>query len=196
MRHRYIIPSLIGALVLVLVGCASNLATKRRLDTPLPVSSRVALLPFENLSGREKAAEKLTDYFLTSLARHNQFETVEFGQLYDVLRQHRIRSASLLTDEQIDSLAVSLGVDYILVGSPLEYNEYDNNFLGRVPQVSFNCRLIDCSDKKTIWVASSNGRGDKGELIFGIGVVRSADNLARKMVEEAVGDLSQLFAKE
>jgi len=154
------------------------------------------LLPFENLSGREKAAEKLTDYFLTSLARHKQFETVEFGQLYDVLRQHRIRSASLLTEDQIDSLASSLGVDYLLVGSALEYNEYDNNFLGRVPQVSFNCRLIDCTDKKTVWVASSNGRGDKGELIFGIGVVRSADNLARKMVEEAVGDLSQLFAKK
>jgi len=187
---------LAAAMLLSVGGCASNLATKKRLDTPLPVSSRVALLPFENLSGREKAAEKLTDYFLTSLARRKQFETVEFGRLYDVLRQQRIRSASLLTDEQIDSLSASLGVDYLLVGSALEYNEYDNNFLGRVPQVSFNCRLIDCSDKKTIWVASSNGRGDKGELIFGIGVVRSADNLARKMVEEAVSDLSQLFRKK
>lgn len=196
MRYRCLILSVVGLLALLIAGCASNLAAKKRLDTPLPAASRVALLPFENLSGREKAAEKLTDYFLTSMARRGQFETVEFGQMYDVLRQHRIRSAALLTDEQIDSLATSLDVDYILVGSALEYNEYDNNFLGRVPQVSFNCRLIDCSDKKTVWVASSNGRGDRGELIFGIGVVRSADNLARKMVEEAVGDLSQLFAKK
>ena len=101
-----------------------------------------------------------------------------------------------LTGEQIDSLTKSLSLDYILTGSALEYEEFDNSFLGKVPQVSFNCKLIDCDSKKTVWVANSNGRGDKGEIAFGIGTVKSADNLARKMVEETVSELNGLFAKK
>ncbi len=187
---------LIGLLLILATGCASNLVSKKRVKTSLPAQSQVALLPFENLSGREKAAEKLTDYFITSMAGKKRFETVEFGQIYESLRRFRIRSSSLLTSEQIDSLAASLSLDYIVTGAALEYKEYDNNFLGRVPQVSFNCRLIDCSTQKTIWVGNSNGRGDKGEIAFGIGVVKSADNLARIMVEEAVDDFSGLFEKK
>jgi TolB-like protein len=153
----------------------------------------VAVLPFENLSGSESAAEKLTDYFLTTMTAGQKFETIEFGSLYQILRKHRVRSSALLTEDQIGSLTTDLSLDYILTGSALEYEEYDNSFLGRVPQVSFNCRLIDCRTNKTVWVANSNGRGDKGELLFGIGTVKSADNLARKMVEEAVNDLSGMF---
>ncbi len=185
----------IGLIILMLTGCASNLTAKRRIDSQLPSTSRVAVLPFENLSGREKAAEKLTDYFLNAMAGQSRFETVEFGQLYESLRQFRIRSSSLLSDAQIDSLAASLGVDLLLTGAAIEYEEYDNSFLGRVPEVAFNCRLIDCATKKTVWVANSNGRGDKGEIAFGIGAVRSADNLAKKMVEDAVSELSDLFSK-
>ncbi|UCD64860.1 MAG: hypothetical protein JSW34_05350 [Candidatus Zixiibacteriota bacterium] len=183
------------AFLLIMAGCAANMSSRKRVDIPLPSSSRVAVLPFENLSGREKAAEKLTDYFQTTMTGRDRFELVEFGVLYDHLRQFRIRSSTLLTDEQIDSLAASLDLSFILVGSALEYEEFDNNYLGRVPQVSFNCRLIDCATGKTVWVATSNRSGDSGELVFGIGAVRSADDLARRMVSEAVDDLSDLFAK-
>lgn len=182
-------------LLATVLSCSSNLASKKRTTVSLPPASKVAVLPFENLSGTENAAEKLTDYFMTNMTGRDRFETIEFGSLYQILRRHRIRSAALLTEDQIASLASDLDVDYILTGSALEYAEYDNSFLGRVPQVSFNCRLIDCATNKTVWVANSNGRGDKGELLFGIGAVKSADNLARKMVTEAVNDLSAMFAR-
>ena len=195
MRSRLSVLSIL-LLVALQLACASNLSTRKRVKESLPAASRVAVLPFENLSGREKAAEKLTDYFVSIMAGHNRFESIEFGQLYEIMRIYRIRSTSTLTDEQIDSLAVKLDLDYILAGSALEYEEFDNNYLGKVPQVSFNCKLIDCDSKQTVWVASSNGRGDKGEIAFGIGTVKSADNLARKMVEETVDELAGLFAKK
>ncbi|MEW6413181.1 MAG: hypothetical protein AB1483_12045 [Candidatus Zixiibacteriota bacterium] len=183
-------------LVLLLAGCAANMTAKKRIEEKLPSSSRIAVLPFENLSGKEKAAEKLTDYFLSAMTAKMRFETIEFGKVYESLRKFRVRSSSLLTDLQIDSLAASLDADLLLTGSAIEYEEYDNNYLGKVPEVSFNCRLIDCKTKKTVWVANSNGRGDKGEIAFGIGAVRSADNLAGKMVDDVVSELSGLFADD
>jgi hypothetical protein len=109
------------------------------------------------------------------------------------MRKHRIRSGSLLTDTQIDSLAASLQIDYLVTGSVLEYEEYDDTYLGKVPQVSFNTRVIDCNSHNTVWAAVSHGSGDKAELLFGIGAVRSADQLAEKMVQNVVETVSGLF---
>ena len=188
--------SIIFLLSVVLMGCAANMTAKKRTEVRLPANSRIAVLPFENLSGTEYAAEKITDYFQTMMSAQMRFETVDFGKVYDGLRDYRIRTASQLTDSQIDSLTSRLQVNYLLLGSVLEYEEHDNNYLGRLPQVSFNCRLLDCKTHKILWVATSNGRGDKGEFVFGIGAIRSADNLSRKMVQDAVNDITGIFNKK
>lgn len=180
----------------VFAGCAGYVTSKKRYDTRLPGNSRVAVLPFENFTGMEKAGEKITDYFQTLLSGYNHFEAVEFGAVYEALRRYRIRSATLISNNQVDSLVASLNIDYLVIGSIIEYEEHENMYLGRVPQVAFNCRLVDCLTKRTVWVATSSGRGDKGEIAFGIGAVRSADNLARKMVADAAKKISKLFSKE
>ena len=182
-----------AAILLTVGGCAANMAAKKRVTESFSSESRIAVVPFENLSGKEKAGEKITDYFQTVMKGSDRFETVEYGETYDILRQFRIRSSTLMTESQIDTLAKELDLDFILTGTVLEYEEFDNNYLGKVPQVSFNCRLVDCRTKKSVWVASSNGQGDKGEIAFGIGAVRSSDGLARGMVEKAVRELSTLF---
>jgi len=187
--------AVVTAALAILSGCASQMKVEKRADTDPPANARMAVLPFENLSGAERASEKITEYFQLAMSGETLYETLEYGTLYDGLRRYRIRSSSLLTGEQIDSLAVRFDIDYIVTGSVLEYEEHDNTYLGRVPQVSFNCRMIDCSTGKSIWAATSNGRGDKGEIIFGIGAETSADNLARQMVSKAVDDLSDFFEK-
>lgn len=187
--------SLVLAAVFLLAtgGCATQMAAKKRIEEKFPSESRVAVIPFENLSGKEKAAEKITDYFQTIMKGIERFETVEYGETYDLLRQFRVRSSTQITEVQIDTLASRLNLDFILTGSVLEFEEYDNSYLGRIPQVSFNCRLIDCHSKKTVWVATNNGRGDRGEVAFGIGAIKSSEALARQMVEDAVRDLTTLF---
>lgn len=152
-------------------------------------------MPFENLSGRENASEKITEYLVLSLRRVNTLDMVELGQTYEVMRRHRVRSSTFLTSDQIDSLATSLKIDYIVTGSVLEYAETDNTYLGKIPQVSVNMRLIKCSTGKTIWTGVSNARGDRSELLFGIGAVRSREELARLVIEKAVNDLAGLVRK-
>lgn len=152
-------------------------------------------MPFENLSGRENASEKITEYLVLSLRRVNSLEMVELGQTYEEMRRNRVRSSTFLTGDQIQSLATNLKVDYIITGSVLEYAETDNTYLGKIPQVSVNMRLIKCATGKTIWAGVSNARGDQSELLFGIGAVRSREELARLVIDKAVNDLAELVRK-
>ena len=188
---KTVVRTLIGLMTLALMaGSASNMVARKRGDQPIPAQPRIAVLPFENLSGRENAGDVVTDYFQSTMAADARFVTVELGETYDVLRRSRIRSSWLMTREQMNNLRDELNIDYILTGSILEYDEYENNYLGRIPQVSFNTRLVDCNTGKTIWTAVSNGRGDRGEVAFGIGTITSAEVLARNMVSSAVSNIA------
>lgn len=187
---------LISVVLLVTVAsCASHMSARKAQSVHLRANSRVAILPFENLSGKEQVATKITEYFYVLLAEEKNFSLVESGIIFDVLRRHRIRSSSLLTEAQIDSLAATLNVDYLITGSVLEFGVYEDNFLGKVPQVSFNTRVVECQSHNTVWAAVSHGSGDKAEFVFGIGAIRSAEQLAEKMVGNVVRTVLGLFGK-
>ena len=178
-----------------MVGCGPHVATSLNVEESLPRGARVAVLPFENLSGRENASEKITEYFVLSLQALGDLSVIEFGQTYEQMRRYRVRSSTFLTAGQIDSLSASLGTSYLVTGSVLEFSETDNQFLGKIPEVSLNVRVLNCTTKQTIWSGVVNARGDQGEVLFGIGAVRSKDELARHVVEQAVNKISDLIGK-
>jgi TolB-like protein len=182
--------------VSVMAGCASKMVSQKRVEQKLPAGSRVGVLPFENLTDSENAAEIVTSYFNQDLLAESRWRTVDYGEVYEGMRKLRIRSISTITREQLKSLGEEVGIDYVLAGSVTEYEEHDNHYLGRLPLVSFVTRLVNCSSGETVWVATQNGRGDEGEILFGIGAVRSAENLSRRMVQNAVNEISGLFERK
>ena len=182
-------------LLIIGSGCGPRFSASKDVQEFVRPGARVAVMPFENLSGRENASEKITEYLVLSLRRVNSLEMVELGQTYEEMRRNRVRSSTFLTGDQIQSLATNLKVDYIITGSVLEYAETDNTYLGKIPQVSVNMRLIKCATGKTIWAGVSNARGDQSELLFGIGAVRSREELARLVIDKAVNDLAELVRK-
>jgi polysaccharide biosynthesis protein PelC len=188
-------PLLFAALALGALGCGPTTSSQKVVQPSVPSNPKIAVMPFENLSGKEKAGAKLTEYFMTLMIPNRSFRTIPFGESSEILRRFRVRTASLMTDQQIDSIAVTLGIDYLLTGTVLEYDEFDNTYLGKIPQVSFNTRLIECSTKKTVWVGVSNGSGDQGELLFGVGAVRSADELAKRMATDAINRCAAIFTR-
>jgi TolB-like protein len=181
--------------VAMLVACGPHMATTLRVEEKIPAGSGIAVLPLENLSGRENAAEKLTDYLVLSLLSQKDLVVTEFGKTYEQMRKHRVRSAAFLTDEQIDSLASGLGIRYLVAGAVLEFNELDNQYLGKIPQLSLNVRVIDCQSKRTIWSSAVNARGDQSEVVFGIGAVRSKDELAQKVAAQTAAQIGGLVGK-
>lgn len=181
---------IIFVILFALTGCSPLLTSQQIGPEPIKQDAGVAVLPFENMSGREGASEKLTEYVILALQKEQKLRIIEFGQVYEQMRKFRIRSAALLTQDQMDSLSVALQCRYLLAGSVLEFRETDNQFLGKVPQLSLNLRLIDCQSHETIWIGAANARGDQRELIFGIGVVRSLEKLAKQVVDKTAKKLS------
>jgi TolB-like protein len=180
---------------LMAVGCNSHYLTRSAQSANFVNHPHIGIVPFDNFAGKDMVAAKVTDYFQTMMAGSAQYTVIESGTAYNALRRNRIRSALLLDSAQIDILAQELKVDYILTGSVLDYSELDNTYLGKVPQVSFNARLIDCKTKQTVWTGVSNDTGDRKELLFGVGATRSADELARQMVQKLVENLDKHFKK-
>ncbi len=176
-------------------SCASNLVSRKWPNASLSGHPKMAIFPFDNLSSQEQVGGKVTEYFQALMIAENRFELVPSGTVYDCLRRHRIRSSSLLTSAQLDTVAAELKIQYYVSGTVLEYREMDNTYLGKLPQVSFNTRLVDCTTKNTVWSGVSNGSGDKSEVVFGLGAVRSADDLARRMAGSAVSAIEGLFQK-
>jgi TolB-like protein len=192
MKRHFILLGLLTAISLA-TGCTSNMVAKRWSKAHFTAHPRVAVFPFDNLSSQEQVGAKITEYFQAFMVAQTRFELVESGTLYDCLRRHRIRSSSLMTTAQLDTVSAELKIDYYVSGTVLEYREMDNIYLGKLPQVSFNTRLVDCAAKTTVWSGVSNGSGDKGEIVFGLGAIRSSDDLARRMASSAVAKISDLF---
>ncbi len=191
-------PRLLWAIMAVLFvapGCGPSFTAGKYSGETIHRGAKVAIMPFENLSARENASEKMTELLALSLRSTNAFEMTELGQTYEQMRKHRVRSSTFLTGDQIDSLAGGLKVDYIITGTVLEYTETDNTYLGKIPQVSMNLRLISCKTRETVWTGASNARGDQSELLFGIRAVRSREELARKVVDKAVAKLVKLVGE-
>jgi len=178
-----------------IAGCSPKLTSARLTEQQLPAGAKIAVLPFENLSGKEGASEKITEYFVMALQGKKNMKICEFGEVYNHMRQFRVRSTSLLTSNQIDSLSFALGINYVVAGSVLDFRETDNQYLGKVPQVSLNVRLIDCDSYKTVWIGVVNARGDQSEWIFGIGAVRSLEELAHSVVNQAADNIGSMFRK-
>lgn len=183
----------LGVLSALLLGCAAPLSTRHAPGTVFSAHPKIAVLPFDNYTDQDLVSAKVTDYFQTAMADRPKFTVIENGTTFEALRRLRIRSATVLRQGQIDSLAQALHADYFLAGAVLEYREIGDKFLEKIPQVSFNARLIDAKTGVTVWTGVSNDSGDRKELLFGLGAVRSADELARRMVESMIRDMESLF---
>ncbi|PWB75571.1 hypothetical protein C3F09_02060 [candidate division GN15 bacterium] len=174
-------------------GCFSPLATRHAAITQIPANPTIAILPFDNYTDQDLVAAKVTEYFQSIMAARPNYTVIENGTTFEALRRLRIRTATVLRQGQLDTLAQALHADYFLAGSVLEYREVGDKFLDRIPQVSINARLIDAKTGATVWTGVSNDSGDRKELLFGLGAIKSADELSRKMIESMVANIDELF---
>lgn len=174
-------------------SCGGALTTRHIRESELRANPKIAVIPFDNYTDQDQVAAKITAYFEATMAGRREFTVIENGATFEALRRLRIRSATVLRQGQIDSLARALEADYLLAGSVLEYREVGDKFLVQIPQISINARLIDGKTGTTVWTGVANDSGDRKELLFGLGAIKSAEELSRRMVESMVQDLQSLF---
>ena len=147
---------------------------------------RVAILPFDNVSGDPDAAKRITNILLTQLFSKNKvIKVVELGEVEKALIEERVRNTGEIDIETAKKLGKALNVEYLILGSVVEYKmvRIGNN---DYPVVGVTARALDAKTGSIIWSDHGYGRGNQREKIFGIGRIISFSELSEIVVDKIV----------
>ena len=184
MKSKSVKTLLVVGLILTLFGCSQ----RQFLVRPAPEVTRfnrIAVFPFENLSGVPEAGSRVTSILVSELYNSNLVNIVEPGEVQQFILRSRIRVAGQLDLDTIREASRQLNADAILFGSVNEYSEIITD-LGVLPAVSITVRLVDANSGEIVWAIAHSLQGDFKETLFGIGRVNSPVALSEFVVEDTV----------
>jgi TolB-like protein len=150
----------------------------------------VAVLPFQNLTGMDEAAERVRDTFMGRLLATGAVYVLPPGEIARGLSKiPRIPPSGPSTD-QIKQLSTILAVDAVITGVVKEYGPVRSGATS-ANIVSISLRMIEISSGQIIWSASSTRGGvNLLDRLFGGGgrpmdtvTVKAVDDLLNKLFE-------------
>jgi TolB-like protein len=184
----------VGILAATAVGCAAARPRASHARVTIPPDASVAMLPFEDLSGRENVAEAFTRVFMAELVRTGTFPVVEQGVVEEAMDRCSIRSARALSAAEMHRLGDSLHVTHLLLGNVLEAGELQGDE-GSVPSVAAALRLVEISSGRVVWACHHSRTGEDHETVFQWGRERSRDKLIASLAVEMFDDLRKSGAR-
>ncbi|MEW5800839.1 MAG: hypothetical protein AB1847_01925 [bacterium] len=126
------------SLLIVFIILASLFPGTRPVATASPAREAnegiIAVLPFENLSGKFGASEQVMEDIAKSL--EEEYSIVPAHQVEKILTELKVRHTGFLTTEQINEIGKRLRVKTLLLGMIDSFRQEP------LPQVSFFCNLI------------------------------------------------------
>jgi TolB-like protein len=148
---------------------------------------RVAVLPFEPLTSDEYAGEKIRQLVITELLSRG-IDVVEPGEVTRALVELKIRSLGSIKTTDIQTLAKTLGVEALMMGSVEAYG-ISRGITVSYPEVSISLRLVEASSGNIIWsVCNTSGGANFWTRHFGAENI-SLSETASKVVGEAIDTL-------
>jgi hypothetical protein len=150
---------------------------------------RVAIVPFFNLSDRNRAGDFMALIFARALSAYDNFMVIEPGSVRKQLLDMRIIMPSGISLANADLVFDRLDADLILNGEVLDYQDYQG--AGGQPKVDFSAQIIERKSRQVVWTIKSHNTGNDGIGIFGKGKANTAHELARQMVALAVEEIFQ-----
>lgn len=181
---------LLGAVLLLgaAAGCAGTRPRSSHARVVVPDGAVIAMIPFEDLSGRENVAEAFTRVFMAELVRTGTFPVIEQGVVEDALDRLSIRSARGMTSQEMHRLGDSLHVTHLLFGNVIEAGELKSDE-GGVPSVAATLRLVEIASGHVVWACHHSRTGEDRETVFQWGREHSQDKLIASLAVEMLDDL-------
>ena len=182
-------------LLLVLATTGGAPAFRRSMGGAVPPDHpRAALMPFENLSGREDQSERFTKIFFAQLVASGAAEMVDPAEVDAAMDSLRIRATGSMTIGQLRVMADTLHVAYILLGSVLESGTVETPD-GPVPSVGATLRVVEAATGRVWWAGVHFRSGEDRETVFGWGRVRSPERLTVELAQDMLQDFRQAGAR-
>lgn len=151
------------------------------------LSYAVAVMPFFNLSERKFAGDIMALHFVQQLRANANWRVIEPGVVRQALLKARAIMADGISLADAGSIARLLGVDLILSGKVMDYQDFQG--AAAKPKVDFSAEMFEKQSREVVWAALSYNRGDDGVFFFDWGRINTAYAMAAQMVQLAVADM-------
>ena len=171
-------------------GVDSYEASFQGRKSELPI--KVAILPFENLTNKDKAGSLVRNSFYSQFAT-KKYKDVELFEIDEILDEN-----GLYEDRKYDSLEVSklgqlLNADGVIYGKITGYNKLHLGLYSQV-SVELEVKLVEASTSKVLWQVKHKTAHHEGDLPLElIGVVsaifRTTKNISDTELVRATDDL-------
>lgn len=130
---------------------------------------RVVVVPFDNLSNDQGAANRATRVFIAKLLSEKAFDVVEPGEVSRVLEKSSIVRTGQLTTEQATGIGKELRAQGIILGTVTESSNTGGGGVA-TSTITMVVRMVETETGATVWSAThtAGGRGFWSAL-FGTG---------------------------
>lgn len=166
---KILVALLLGPAGLSLSGCHGGPPAYLHPTADLSFIKKVAVMPFNNLTGDQWAGHKVREVLIAELLLTGVFDVVEPGEVNRVLVKEKIENVSSLTADQIKRIGRGLGTQALILGTVEEYGESRSGTLS-APLVTIALRMVDVQSGAIIW-SVHHSKGGVGLMmrLFGIG---------------------------
>ena len=184
--------ALAAAVVLAGCGTGSGLRLFVNSDADMSFYTKVAVVPFANLSPERFAGERVGRAFCTELIVGERFHLVEDGEF-----RHAIDRAGATPDaqgqydpEKLKLAATAVGATGLIRGTVIDY-QMQRVGSSDAPVVSFDVEMIDVATSNTVWRGSITRRGKGRFPVVGGASTQTFGRLVQESCKEMVGKLDK-----
>lgn len=164
MKCRVKVPAkvLMGTLLVFLAGCTGNGPPQKGVYFNELVDfasiQTVAVMPFQNLTDDEDAAERVRDVFMGMLLATEAVYVLPPGEVYRGISRVGMVNPAAPSIEEMKSLAGILDIDVVITGVIREYQLVRSGATS-ANIISFSLQMIETETGTIIWSAASTKGG-------------------------------------
>jgi polysaccharide biosynthesis protein PelC len=177
--------------ILVLsTGCAPTVTGSVYRDPNMDFGAiqTVGVLPFQNLSRENTAADRVRDVFINSLLSTGALYVLPVGEVARGVARAEIQSPATPSPEEVKKLGGNLKTQAMITGVVREYGEVRSG-TSASSVISISVQMLETETGKTVWTATSTKGGiDVLDRLFG-GGGRPMNDVTRSAVDEVIRKL-------
>jgi hypothetical protein len=151
---------IIAVVLFLISGCSRTYSTPDYTNQMMDFAAvrSVAVLPFHNLSGDEKAGERVRDTFMGMLLATDSIYALPPGEVARGINRAGWRLPYAPTIEEVVKLQSILKVDAVITGVVREYGVVRSGS-AQANLVSLSLQMIEAQTGSTVWAGSSTKGG-------------------------------------
>lgn len=174
----------------LLAACAGGRRTYHDGNMDFGSVKTVAVMPFENLTREQSAAERVRDVFANMLIASGTVYVLPTGEVLRGIQRTSLPSSTSPAVEEVVKLGTLLKADAVITGVLKEYGEIRSGSAAS-NVVSVSAQMIETATGRVVWAGSST----KGGISFGDRLFGGGGAPLNDVTEDAVDDLLRQLLK-